>query len=104
VEFRCTVGWFPHRPLIGYRVDADKGFNFSLQDDSFVCQKKNHFQVTLHVSVEGCAKFVKLPDGGAAQITGFYVNFNGIKVLNNVLIIINKKEKIIIMQYLYIAP
>ena len=28
-----------------YRVDADKGFNFSVPDESFVCQKKNHFQV-----------------------------------------------------------
>jgi hypothetical protein len=28
-----------------YRVDADKGFNFSNSDDAFVCQKKNHFQV-----------------------------------------------------------
>ena len=26
-------------------VEADKGFNFSHVDDSFVCQKKNHFQV-----------------------------------------------------------
>lgn len=29
-----------------YRVDADKGFNFSNVDDAFVCQKKNHFQVS----------------------------------------------------------
>ena len=69
-----------YSPVIGYRVDADKGFNFSPQDDSFVCQKKNHFQVTLHVTVEGCPKFVRLPDGGAAQVHGFYVNFHGIKV------------------------
>ena len=69
-----------YSPAIGYRVDADKGFNFSPQDDSFVCQKKNHFQVTLHVTVEGCPKFVKLADGGAAQIQAFYVNFHGIKV------------------------
>ena len=37
-------------------------------------------QVTLHVTVEGCPKFVRLPDGGAAQIHAFYVNFHGIKV------------------------
>jgi hypothetical protein len=30
---------------IQFQVDADKGFNFSHSDDSFVCQKKNHFQV-----------------------------------------------------------
>lgn len=33
------------RPIPHYRVDADKGFNFSNVDDAFVCQKKNHFQV-----------------------------------------------------------
>jgi len=33
--------------LPSYRVDADKGFNFSNTDDAFVCQKKNHFQVNL---------------------------------------------------------
>lgn len=32
-------------PVPHYRVDADKGFNFSNSDDAFVCQKKNHFQV-----------------------------------------------------------
>lgn len=34
-------------PAPHYRVDADKGFNFSNADDAFVCQKKNHFQVDL---------------------------------------------------------
>lgn len=32
-------------------MDADKGFNFSNPDEAFVCQKKNHFQVTVHVQV-----------------------------------------------------
>lgn len=36
-----------------FRVDADKGFNFSNPDEAFVCQKKNHFQVTVHVQVSG---------------------------------------------------
>lgn len=36
---------FIFRPAPHYRVDADKGFNFSNADDAFVCQKKNHFQV-----------------------------------------------------------
>jgi hypothetical protein len=38
------------RSLPNYRVDADKGFNFSNTDEAFVCQKKNHFQVT-HLSI-----------------------------------------------------
>ena len=29
-----------------FNVETDKGFNFSSFDDSFVCQKKNHFQVS----------------------------------------------------------
>jgi hypothetical protein len=37
--------FWPSRPLPSYRIDADKGFNFSNTDEAFVCQKKNHFQV-----------------------------------------------------------
>lgn len=38
-------------PTPHYRVDADKGFNFSSSDEAFVCQKKNHFQVTCHTQL-----------------------------------------------------
>ena len=34
------------RPQIGFTVETDKGFIFSVGDDAFVCQKKNHFQVS----------------------------------------------------------
>ena len=37
------------RQTVTYRVDADKGFNFAVADDTFVCQKKNHFQVSRDV-------------------------------------------------------
>lgn len=30
-----------------FKVVADKGFHFSFQDDAFICQKKNHFQVSV---------------------------------------------------------
>ncbi|KAG7255939.1 hypothetical protein CRUP_003710, partial [Coryphaenoides rupestris] len=58
-NYQC-IKWQPHQqskwtplydanckelPMPTYRVDADKGFNFSLADDAFVCQKKNHFQL-----------------------------------------------------------
>jgi len=33
------------RPPPQFRVDADKGFNYSFADEAFVCQKKNHLQV-----------------------------------------------------------
>ena len=36
---------FSFRPSPQFRVDADKGFNYSFADEAFVCQKKNHLQV-----------------------------------------------------------
>ena len=33
------------RPPPLFRVDADKGLNYSFADEAFVCQKKNHLQV-----------------------------------------------------------
>ncbi|XP_076254672.1 uncharacterized protein LOC143192835 isoform X3 [Rhynchophorus ferrugineus] len=61
-----------------YRVDADKGFNFSNADDAFVCQKKNHFQITCHVQLLGDAQFVKTPDG-FQKISSFHLHFYGVK-------------------------
>lgn len=61
-----------------YRVDADKGFNFSVSDDAYVCQKKNHFQVTCHARLQGDAKFVKTPSG-LEKIKSFHLHFYGVK-------------------------
>ncbi|RWS17637.1 myelin regulatory factor-like protein [Dinothrombium tinctorium] len=66
-------------PTPHYRVDADKGFNFSNADDAFVCQKKNHFQVTVHIQPIGSPKYVKTPDG-PKKIDNFFVHFYGVKV------------------------
>ncbi|KAG8196834.1 hypothetical protein JTE90_027547 [Oedothorax gibbosus] len=66
-------------PPPNYRVDADKGFNFSNADDSFVCQKKNHFQVTVHIQPMGEPHYVKTADG-VKKIDHFYLHFNGVKV------------------------
>ena len=62
-----------------YRVDADKGFNFSLADDAFVCQKKNHFQVTVYVGMLGDAKYIKTSEG-LQPIDCFYLKLHGVKV------------------------
>ena len=67
------------RPAPQYRVDADKGFNFSVSDDSFVCQKKNHFQVTCHIGVSGDPKYVRTPEG-VKKIDQYCIHFYGIKV------------------------
>lgn len=66
-------------PTPHYRVDADKGFNYSNSDEAFVCQKKNHFQVTCHVQLRGDAQFVKTQEG-FKKITRFHVHFYGVKV------------------------
>ncbi|KAI1309357.1 Myelin regulatory factor-like protein [Halotydeus destructor] len=63
-----------------YRVDADKGFNFSNADDAFVCQKKNHFQVTVHVQPIGEPRYVKTPEGQVKKIDNFFLHFYGCKV------------------------
>ncbi|KAJ8917380.1 hypothetical protein NQ315_002404, partial [Exocentrus adspersus] len=69
---------FTELPIPHYRVDADKGFNFSNADDAFVCQKKNHFQITCHVQLLGDAQFVKTPEG-FQKISSFHLHFYGVK-------------------------
>lgn len=69
---------------MSYRVDADKGFNFAIPDDTFVCQKKNHFQVTVHIGVEGHPNFIKT-DEGLKKIDAFYLDLYGVKVESCVL-------------------
>ncbi|MBN3294968.1 MYRF factor, partial [Amia calva] len=66
-------------PMLTYRVDADKGFNFSVPDDAFVCQKKNHFQVTVYIGMLGDPKYVKTGEG-LQPIDCFYLKLNGVKL------------------------
>ncbi|KAM4572855.1 myelin regulatory factor isoform 3-T3 [Odontesthes bonariensis] len=92
-NYQC-IKWQPHQqnkwtplydanckelPMPTYRVDADKGFNFSLADDAFVCQKKNHFQVTVYVGMLGDPKYIKTNDV-LQPIDCFYLKLNGVKV------------------------
>ncbi|KAM9264057.1 myelin regulatory factor-like protein [Cariama cristata] len=66
-------------PAVGYDIVTDKGFNFSTTDDAFVCQKKNHFQITVHIRITGHPKYVKTQLGGK-PIEKFYLKAFGIKV------------------------
>ena len=45
---------------IDFHVETDKGFKFSEMDDSFICQKKNHFQITATITFHKIPKFLKL--------------------------------------------
>lgn len=62
-----------------YRLDGDKGFNFSQIDKAFVCQKKNHFQITACLSFSDAPQYVMTPEG-PRPIEGFYMHFYGVKV------------------------
>ncbi|XP_062423257.1 myelin regulatory factor-like protein [Rhea pennata] len=66
-------------PAIVYHIATDKGFNFSVTDDAFVCQKKNHFQITVHIRIPGHPKYVKTLLG-VKPIEKFYLKVFGIKV------------------------
>ncbi|XP_045508619.1 uncharacterized protein LOC123704329 isoform X1 [Colias croceus] len=61
-----------------YIVGADKGFNYSQIDEAFVCQKKNHFQVTCQMQVQGEPQYVKTVDG-FKKINNFCLHFYGVK-------------------------
>lgn len=74
------------RPAPQYRVDADKGFNFSVADDSFVCQKKNHFQITCHIGITGDPKYVRTHEG-VKKIDHYCLHFHGIKVTVGVFVL-----------------
>uniref|UniRef100_A0A669CAX1 Myelin regulatory factor like n=1 Tax=Oreochromis niloticus TaxID=8128 RepID=A0A669CAX1_ORENI len=62
-----------------YHVDTDKGFNYSTADESFVCQKKNHFQVTIHIGVDAEPQYIKTASG-PQEIDFFQIKVFGVKV------------------------
>lgn len=75
----------PIGPLYVHVV-ADKGFNYSPQDNCFVNQKKNHFQVTAHIAKAESAPshppfFVQMPDaeGSVQPINNYMLAFSGVR-------------------------
>ncbi|XP_044133144.1 myelin regulatory factor-like protein [Bufo gargarizans] len=66
-------------PAVGYQVITDKGFNFSTVDDAYVCQKKNHFQVTVHIRVIGNPKYIRT-QLGLNPVDRFILKVFGVKV------------------------
>ena len=42
-----------------YKVDADKGFHYSEIFESYISQRKNHFQITIQVLVHALVKYVR---------------------------------------------
>uniref|UniRef100_A0A673A5A3 Myelin regulatory factor like n=1 Tax=Sphaeramia orbicularis TaxID=375764 RepID=A0A673A5A3_9TELE len=62
-----------------YHVDTDKGFTYSAADEAFVCQKKNHFQVTVHIGVAAELQYVRTPSG-PQEVDHFQIKVFGIKM------------------------
>ena len=66
-------------------MSADKGFNFSALDESFIAQKKNHFQLSCQIQpvTEDLCLVSTAPGGNGGEfreIDGFQMNFYGIKL------------------------
>ncbi|CAK9292205.1 unnamed protein product [Gordionus sp. m RMFG-2023] len=93
VSFQC-IQWHTFQPTTwsslytqdlaplstpSFTVIADKGFNYSTVDESFVCQKKNHFQITMDICLQNDPKFLKLSSGLFKPIRNFYAIFYGVK-------------------------
>ena len=51
---------------------------FSEPDQSFVCQKKNHFQITTNIKLSVVPMYV-LTSEGPKEVTDFYLQLNGCK-------------------------
>ena len=60
------------------KVTADKGFNFSQVDDAFIAQKKNHFQLSCHISKEGEHELVTT-ESGYSKVEYLQLNFYSVK-------------------------
>ena len=65
-----------------FKVVADKGFFYSKFDNAFICQKKNHFQVTVQTSLEMMPAYCKLNNGNETtfhEIKEFQLQLYGVK-------------------------
>lgn len=65
-------------PISQFEVKADKGFEFKVIDNAFVCQKKNHFQVSVALNIKGVPKYVQI-DNQLRPIFGCFLAIWGLK-------------------------
>ena len=66
-----------------FNVRVDKGFTYSAIDDSFVCQRKNHFQMTVTMDMLDQPRFAQLAPGRMLQpIREVFLCVHGVKSEN----------------------
>lgn len=77
-------------------IVADKGFNFSVSDNCFVNQKKNHFQITVQIDKINANQpfYVQMPNGEFQRVINFLLLFGGAKyeMPNAELVAINQSQ------------
>lgn len=66
-------------PQPGFRAEVEKGFKHCKEMESWVCQKKNHFQISLAVKMQAQPAFVSTRSG-LLKVSGLFVNVHGIKL------------------------
>lgn len=79
--------WYPmcdnsgdEMPAFQVQVLADKGFNYSTNDNCFVNQKKNHFQVTVKIeAIDPSPPHFFIINGITYPIEQFQLSFVGVK-------------------------
>jgi len=82
----CPLTWVnvfdnngkPRRTLT-FTGSVDKGFTYSAVDRSFVCQKKNHFQVTTNMESSAGMFARKDPSGPLLPVTNPLITIQGIE-------------------------
>lgn len=63
----------------GFRAEVDKGFKHSIEGEGWICQKKNHFQVTVALKISAQPAYVATRSG-LLKVSGLFINVHGVKL------------------------
>ncbi|KAI6661726.1 Myelin regulatory factor-like isoform X3 [Oopsacas minuta] len=64
-----------------FKVVADKGFHFSFTDEAFICQKKNHFQVSVTMCFDKKPRYIQAEAGRPLEkISKFSLHLYGMRL------------------------
>eukprot|EP00050_Salpingoeca_kvevrii_P020450 m.98791 g.98791 ORF g.98791 m.98791 type:complete len:577 (-) comp8870_c0_seq1:310-2040(-) len=66
-------------PPPAFRVQVDKGFKRCSTGDGFICQKKNHFQITVSLQLMAQPSYVST-SAGVLRVSDLYIVMHGIKM------------------------
>lgn len=81
------------RPLghVNLSIEIDKGMTFSAADKAFVCQRKNHFQVTVAIHTPSQTVYLQRHGGYLQPLTDdLFVTIHGQRVENGKMVLIEQ--------------